>query len=109
MPAGANKKWMLRLMMAFADTSMRESGKRLPATPANTMVVIPSLNEQASIPDVISRLHAVGLNRIRVVDNGSRDHTAEVARRCEAEVINEPRRGYGQACWTGCQNLRADV
>ncbi len=80
-----------------------------PAQPGNVIVVIPALNEEASLPQVIERLRRVGLHRIRVVDNGSRDRTAEVARRCGAEVIAEPRRGYGQACWTGCQNLPPDV
>lgn len=78
-------------------------------TLANVSVVIPALNEQASLPGVITRLRELGLNRIRVVDNGSRDHTAEVARRCGAEVVSEPRQGYGQACWTGCENLPAEV
>lgn len=79
------------------------------ATPANVVVVIPALNEAASLPPVLERLRALGLGRIRVVDNGSRDRTAEVVRRFGAEVIGEPRRGYGQACWTGCQNLPAGV
>ena len=75
----------------------------------NVVVVIPALNEEASLPQVITRLRQVGLNCIRVVDNGSQDRTAAVAQRCGAEVIREPRRGYGQACWTGCQNLPAEV
>ena len=80
-----------------------------PATPQNVVVVIPALNEEASLPGVVERLHELGLNRIRVVDNGCRDRTAEVARQCGAEVISEPRRGYGQACWTGCENLPSEV
>lgn len=79
------------------------------ATPANVAVIIPALNEEASIPPTIACVHELGLNRIRVVDNGSRDRTAEVARQCGAEVISEPRRGYGQACWTGCENLPSEV
>lgn len=78
-------------------------------TPTNVIVVIPALNEEASLPAVISRLRRIGLSRIRVVDNGSADRTAEVARECGAEVISESRRGYGQACWTGCENLPPDA
>ena len=78
-------------------------------TPASTAVVIPALNEEACLPRVIGKLRELGFNRIRVVDNGSRDRTAEVARNCGAEVVSEPRRGYGQACWTGCQNLPAEA
>ncbi len=77
--------------------------------PAQVVVVIPALNEEASLPRVIAHLHELGLNRVRVVDNGSHDRTAEVARQSGAEVIDEPRRGYGQACWTGCQNLPPDA
>lgn len=77
--------------------------------PAQVVVVIPALNEEASLPRVIAHLHELGLNRIRVVDNGSSDRTAEVARTCGTEVIDEPRRGYGQACWTGCENLPPDA
>jgi glycosyltransferase involved in cell wall biosynthesis len=82
---------------SFANTS--------PAIPAQVVVVIPALNEEASLPRVIAHLHKLGLNRIRVVDNGSHDRTAEVAKQSGTEVIDEPRRGYGQACWTGCENL----
>lgn len=80
-----------------------------PAAVENVVVVVPALNEEASLPQVITRLQALGLTRIRVVDNGSRDRTTEVAQRCGAEVICEPRRGYGQACWTGCVNLPAET
>ena len=79
------------------------------ATPANVAVIIPSLNEEASLPSTITCLHELGLNRIRVVDNGSRDRTAGVARQCGTEVISEPRRGYGQACWAGCEDLPVEV
>lgn len=79
------------------------------AVTSKMVVVIPALNEEAGLPDVLIRLGRIGLNRIRVVDNGSSDRTAEVARQCGAEVIRESRRGYGQACWTGCQNLPGDV
>ncbi len=68
-------------------------------------VIIPALDEAETISDVVSTLRALGLTRVRVVDNGSTDATAAVARAAGAEVIAEPRRGYGQACWTGYQEL----
>ena len=42
-----------------------------------------------------------------VVDNGSRDRTAEVARRAGAMVVSEPRRGYGAACLAGLAYMRS--
>ena len=41
------------------------------------------------------------MSRVLVVDNGSRDGTAAAARAAGAQVVVEPRRGYGQACLTG--------
>lgn len=46
------------------------------------------------------------LDEIIVVDNGSRDHTVEVARRDGATVLSEPRRGYGAACLRALHYLR---
>lgn len=72
-------------------------------------VIIPALDEEATIGGVVAALRAQGLTRIRVVDNGSRDATAARAREAGAEVVVEPRRGYGQACWTGYQDLAEEV
>lgn len=44
-----------------------------------------------------------------MVDGGSRDRTAEVARDAGARVVVEPRRGYGRACASGAQAARADI
>jgi len=43
-----------------------------------------------------------------VVDNGSTDDTAGVARRGGATVIHEPRRGYGTAVQAGLRHLAAE-
>jgi glycosyltransferase involved in cell wall biosynthesis len=63
-------------------------------------VVIPALDEEEAIGLVIREIPPV-VSEIVVVDNGSRDRTAEVARAAGARVVVEPRRGYGQACLTG--------
>lgn len=66
--------------------------------------VIPALNEGAAIGHVVGRLNAeVGrlIDEIIVVDNGSSDCTASVARAAGARVIQEERRGYGAACLAG--------
>jgi glycosyltransferase involved in cell wall biosynthesis len=47
------------------------------------------------------------VGEVVVVDNGSTDRTAEVARAAAATVTREPRRGYGAACLAGIATLRA--
>jgi Glycosyl transferase family 2 len=56
---------------------------------ADTIVFIPALNEEDSLPGVLSELHA-GLPDadVLVVDDGSTDRTAEVARAAGAEVLS---------------------
>ncbi|MCP9886931.1 glycosyltransferase family 2 protein [Cyanobium sp. ATX 6A2] len=68
-------------------------------------VVIPVRDEQQTLAHVIGQLQSQGLRRIRVVDNGSRDGSAVIALELGAEVLSEPRPGYGRACWRGCGNL----
>src|SRR5262249_35629482 len=69
-------------------------------------VVIPCLNEAANIAECVSRAYAV-LDAARlegeviVVDNGSDDGSAALARAAGATVVEEPRRGYGQAYLAG--------
>ena len=78
-------------------------------SPPVIAVVIPALDEEEAIGKV---LHDIpdGISQVVVVDNGSSDRTAEVARRLGAEVVAEPRRGYGQACLTGITQLdRPDI
>lgn len=70
-------------------------------------VVIPALNEEASLPLVLDALPRV--RQIIVVDNGCVDRTSDVARRGGAVVVEEPRRGYGSACLAGLQFLREQI
>lgn len=69
-------------------------------------VVIPALNEAESLPAVLRDLPPV--HRLLVVDNGSTDSTAAVAASLGAEVVREPRRGYGSAVRAGIDALRSD-
>ena len=68
-------------------------------------VVIPVLNEAGALPDLLAAIPA-GFTAI-VVDNGSDDGSADIARAAGATVIDEPRRGFGAACWAGL--LAADA
>ena len=69
-------------------------------------VVIPALNEEASLPLVLAALPHPPVRRVVVADNGSSDGTARVAREGGAEVVAAPRRGYGSACLAGLDHLR---
>ncbi|MDK2973251.1 MAG: hypothetical protein PWP23_3006 [Candidatus Sumerlaeota bacterium] len=70
-------------------------------------MVIPALNEEQSIGLVLRDLPLERLNEVVVVDNGSTDKTGEVALAVggPVRVVEEPRRGYGQACLTGIAAL----
>jgi glycosyltransferase involved in cell wall biosynthesis len=72
-------------------------------------VVIPALNEEEPIADVVRECLATGLpGEVIVVDNGSSDRTAERAQAAGARVVAEPTPGYGRACATGVRALSAD-
>ena len=73
--------------------------------PARIALLIPALNEEASIGHVLSNLPAGLFFQVVVVDNGSTDRTAEVAQAHGATVVREPRRGYGRACLAGLAAL----
>lgn len=64
-------------------------------------IVIPALDEEAALPAVLAAIPRPLADVVVVVDNGSRDRTAERARAGGAVVLAEPRRGYGSACQTG--------
>jgi hypothetical protein len=70
----------------------------------DVVAVVPALDEQDSVGAVVRALqpHA----RVVVVDNGSRDRTSDAARSAGAEVVSEPRRGYGFACLAGIARAR---
>lgn len=68
-------------------------------------VLIPAFNEEQAIAQVLAAIPSGLAQQVVVVDNGSTDRTAEVARSLGARVVSEPRRGYGQACLSGLAAL----
>jgi hypothetical protein len=64
-------------------------------------VVIPARNEESSIGLVLDEIPRELIDEVIVVDNGSSDRTAEVARAHGATVVHEPGPGYGAACLAG--------
>ncbi|TBW33424.1 glycosyltransferase family 2 protein [Siculibacillus lacustris] len=82
---------------------------RFPSGDEIVRVVLPCLDEEAAIGPLVAEILAVGVDEVIVVDNGSTDRTAEVARAAGARVVSEPRRGYGRACAAGVAALPADT
>lgn len=69
-------------------------------------VVIPALDEEASLPRVLADLPRPPVRRVVVADNNSEDGTARVAREGGAVVVPAPRPGYGSACLAALDYLR---
>ena len=76
------------------------------------LLIIPAFNEEAALTRVIADLPNGAVDEVVVVDNGSTDDTAAVARAAGATVLSESRRGYGFACLCGIRHAvqrEADV
>jgi glycosyltransferase involved in cell wall biosynthesis len=76
-------------------------------------IIIPALNEEANIGELIPALHKVASQispqyEIILVDGGSVDNTREVAKRLKAKVIVQRRRGYGGALTEGFDTALGD-
>lgn len=78
-----------------------------PSSPAPVDVVLPCLDEAEALPWVLDRIPS-GWRAI-VVDNGSTDGSADIARALGAHVVHEPRRGFGAACHAGLTAATADI
>ena len=70
-------------------------------------VILPVLDEAGALPWVLGRMPA-GFRPI-VADNGSTDGSARIAAELGAIVVDEPRRGFGAACFAGLQAATAEV
>ena len=69
-------------------------------------LVVPCRDEAAALPGVLARVPD-GI-RVIVVDNGSTDGTADVARGLGATVVTEPTPGYGAAVHAGLEAATAE-
>ncbi len=89
------------------------SSRPAPEGAVDVSVVIPCLNEARTIERCVrSAIEVLEEHRIPgevvVVDNGSTDGSAELARAAGARVVREPRRGYGSAYLAGFNAARGD-
>ena len=71
-------------------------------------MVIPCLNEEEGIQDVLSEIPN-SVDEVIVVDNDSTDGTASIAKSLGARVIEEKVRGYGRAYKTGLLHAEGDI
>src|SRR5689334_21040304 len=69
-------------------------------------LVLPCRDEARALEALLPRVPAPW--RVIVVDNGSRDGTADVARSLGATVVDEPQAGYGAAVHTGMEASTAE-
>ena len=97
---------MRRLRTAGAR---RDGAATTPLRNARVSVVIPALNEEATIAGVVRAVPRDVAHEVIVVDNDSSDETFVRAREAGARVVRETRRGYGSACHAGVRALAPDT
>ncbi len=74
-----------------------------------TVIIIPALNEEKAITQVVKGALA-HVDWVIIADNGSTDETARLAQAAGAEVTLAPKPGYGRACLAGvAQAISADL
>ena len=77
--------------------------------PPVVSAIIPCLDEETAIGEVVTAVLAESVSEVIVVDGASRDRTVERAQAAGARVIVEPRRGYGRAIQAGIAAVRDDA
>lgn len=69
-------------------------------------VIIPAYNEEDAIAKVVQEIPKhIGVREVIVVNNASTDQTVLVAKQAGATVVDQPKRGYGNACLKGMAHI----
>ena len=72
--------------------------------------LIPAFNEEATIGEVLERIDRLGFDKqVIVVDDGSRDRTAEIAEQHGATVIRQANAGKGAAIRAAIGRIDGDI
>jgi glycosyltransferase involved in cell wall biosynthesis len=82
------------------------AGAPAPSGRPRVALVIPTLNEEEPIGEVLRAIPRDAVDEVIVADSGSKDRTVERARAAGARVIIERQRGYGRACAAGARAAR---
>ncbi len=98
-------------MSATVRQTAGDAGQRGPVAALRLSFVIPCLNEAGTIEECVRRAqHALEANELEgeviVADNGSDDGSGDLAAAAGAQVVSEPRRGYGSAYMAGLAAAR---
>lgn len=98
--------WFLLLLTIFLAAF--KSSKKVYQ---NVAVILPAFNEAENVKAVIDVVKKVSyVDEVIVVDDGSTDNTAEIARKAGATVIShEENKGKGEAIKTGYNFTNADI
>ncbi len=70
-------------------------------------LIIPAYNEEKSIGKVLQDIPKGFVRNVLVCNNGSTDRTEEVAKSFGARVLNQPAKGYGNACLKGIDFIKS--
>lgn len=101
----------LRTYLARAAAAEEEEETRLRVEDVQVSIVIPALNEEASLPRILTAVlgQAPKPRDVIVVDAGSADSTAEVARAAGATVISSMKKGRAWQMNAGAEFAKGDV
>ncbi|WP_375580993.1 glycosyltransferase family 2 protein [Marivirga tractuosa] len=71
------------------------------------IVIIPAFNEENAVGKVVSAIPKDWVKEIVVVNNNSTDKTREAAEQEGALVLDQPIKGYGNACLKGIEYVKS--